>query len=277
MGSRSILAARISCDITNGMTLSRQTALPSVFSLVLCAAGILWLIAMASSTVAVAGDRPRAVVELFTSQGCSSCPPADDILADYVSKGDVIALSWHVDYWNYLGWEDTFSKSSFTERQQRYAISFKRRGIYTPQAVVNGRAHAVGSRRGDIEKLIDTYQKAGKGLTVRLEAVHNGSAIQVSSRDVTGKATLWIVYFDRDRTVKILRGENRGRTITYHNVVRDFAMLGMVENGALDITLPLDELKRKGADSCALLLQETTAHGTPGPIVGATVVSGLGD
>lgn len=227
-------------------------------------------------SLARAADKPRAVVELFTSQGCSSCPAADRILAEYAKRGDVLALSWHVDYWNYLGWRDTFSKAAFTDRQQRYAASFQRRGVYTPQAVVNGRTHAVGSHHREIENLITSYARSGKGLTVPVTTRFEGESVRITAGGVDGKATLWIVYFDRRIPVKILRGENRGRTITYHNVVRDFTMLGMTKDGAVDITLPLDEMKRKGFDSCALLLQKATAAGTPGPIVGAAVIGELG-
>lgn len=219
-----------------------------------------------------AADQPKAVVELFTSQGCSSCPPADDILAQYAKSSDVLALSFHVDYWNYLGWKDTFSKPAFSDRQRRYAVSFKRRGVYTPQAVVNGRDHAVGSRDRDIKKLMNGYHASGKGLTVPVTAKMDSDSVRISTDQPSGEATLWIVYFDKKKKVAIKRGENRGRTITYHNVVRDMAMLGMMKSGKLDVTLPLEELKRSGADAYAVIVQDTTAQGTPGAIIGATVV-----
>ena len=220
---------------------------------------------------------PSAVVELFTSQGCSSCPAADKILSRYAKSDNILALSFHVDYWNYLGWEDTFSKAEFTERQRRYAISFKRRGIYTPQAVVNGRDHTVGSRRGEIESLMQSYNAAGKGLTVPIKATRTNNNIHITTNAETGDATLWIVFFDKEHSVKILRGENRGKTITYHNVVRNMSMLGMMKDGKLDVTLPLKELRRKGNESCAIILQQATSRGTPGAIIGATVVNNLGD
>ena len=224
-----------------------------------------------------AADRPIAVVELFTSQGCSSCPAADKILADYAKRKDVLALSYHVDYWNYLGWKDTFSKAEFTDRQRRYAASFRRHGVYTPQAVVNGRDHAVGSRKGDIETLINGYVREGKAMSVAINTVREGGKIQVTTKADTdiGDATLWVVYFDKKRRVKIERGENRGRTITYHNVVRDVSMVGMMKQGKLDITLPLEEMKRQGAESCAIVLQKNTKFGTPGPILGATLIDNL--
>ncbi len=215
---------------------------------------------------------PSAVVEMFTSQGCSSCPPADEIVADYTKQPGILALSWHVDYWNYLGWKDTFSHKSFTERQQLYAVSFRRRGVYTPQAVVNGRNHTVGSRHGAIEELRKGYEATGRGLTVPVKTERVGNSLRVSAKVSAGEATLWIVYYDLKKKVKIQRGENRGRSITYHNVVRDFDMLGMMKDGSVDVTLPMPELKKKGHDALAILLQQTTNVGTPGPIVGAVVV-----
>lgn len=247
-----------------------------------CKFGSLIRIAALAATVALfpvltsaAADRPRAVIELFTSQGCSSCPAADKVLGDYAVKGDVLALSYHVDYWNYLGWKDTFSKAEFTERQQRYAQSFDRRGVYTPQVVVNGRDHVVGSRKRDIENLISTYATDGNDLSVPVNTEINGDNLRVTTEAATGNATLWIVYFDKRKNVKIERGENKGRSITYHNVVRDVSMLGMMKQGKLDVTLPLAEMKRKGYDACALLLQQTTLADTPGPIVGAALVGDL--
>lgn len=235
-----------------------------------------------SSLSAVAGDQPKSVVELFTSQGCSSCPAADKILSGYAVSDDVLALSFHVDYWNYLGWKDTFSKAKFTERQKLYAVSFNRRGIYTPQVVVNGRDHVVGSRKGDIESLMNSYRASGKGLSIPISAVRSSDKVRITAEKFggtlgtgPGEATLWIVYFDKKKSVKILRGENRGRTITYHNVVSEMSMLGMMKDGTLDVTLPLNEMKRQGAEACAIILQASTKNKTPGAILGATVIDGL--
>lgn len=235
-----------------------------------------WLVAGTMVSVSArAAERPIAVVELFTSQGCSSCPAADKILAEYAERKDVLALSFHVDYWNYLGWKDTFSRAEFTERQRRYAASFRRHGVYTPQAVVNGRTHAVGSRKKDIEALINEYVRNGKSLTVAVNARREDENVRVTTDADSGDATLWVVYYDKKRSVKIERGENRGRVITYHNVVRDVSMLGMMKQGKLDVTLPLEEMRRKGFESCAIVLQQNTAAGTPGPILGATVIEDL--
>ncbi len=220
-------------------------------------------------------NQPIAVVEMFTSQGCSSCPPADEIVAAYAQKNHVLALSMHVDYWNYLGWKDTFSKPEFTKRQQKYAVSFARRGVYTPQAVVNGRNHVVGSYGSEITDLVDRYKASNRGLNVPINASVSNGTINISTNAQAGDATLYIVYFDKKRNVKIRRGENAGKTITYHNVVRDISTLGMMKLGKLDITMPIAELKSHGVEAYAIILQKTTKHGTPGAIIGATVIDNL--
>ncbi|MEM7302088.1 MAG: DUF1223 domain-containing protein [Pseudomonadota bacterium] len=244
--------------------------------------GKLWIAAamMFAAPFAVKAEthQPRAVVELFTSQGCNSCPPADKILASYAESKDVLALSWHVDYWNYLGWKDTFSKAEFTDRQRRYAISMRRRQIYTPQAVVNGLDHVVGSRGGDLRNMIRAHEKAGKSPNVPISVQHNGNSIKVdiqSDDAAHADATLWMVYFNRSGKVKIARGENRGKTITYHNVVRGTQMLGMLKAGQFSVELHAGELGRMGHDACALILQKTTPEGTPGAIIGAAVIKDL--
>lgn len=223
----------------------------------------------------LAGDKPIAVIELFTSQGCSSCPAADEVLAEYAVRDDVLALSFHVDYWNYLGWRDTFSKAEFADRQRRYAKSFRRHGVYTPQVVVNGRGHAVGSRKGDIETLIKANIDSGKSPTIEVSTQRDAEKVRIVTDAPAGDATLWAVYFDKKRKVRIERGENRGRTITYHNVVGHMAMLGMMKLGKMDVSLPLSELKRQGFEACAIVLQQNTEYGTPGPILGAALIDDL--
>ena len=235
-------------------------------------------IQLAPTTNAYAAEatQPSAVLELFTSQGCSSCPPADRLLADYANKGDVLALSFHVDYWNYLGWNDTFSKAEFTDRQKLYATTLGRRGIYTPQVIINGRDHAVGSRQRDIETVMASQARGDRSaLPTKLEVKRNGGTIDISTQNGTGDTTLYVVYYGRAKQEDIQRGENRGRTITYHNVVGDMAMAGMMKGGALQVQLPLAGMKQKGYDGCAFILQKVTADGTPGAIIGAAVMNDL--
>ena len=221
--------------------------------------------------------KPKGVVELFTSQGCSSCPPADKVLAEFAREREVLALSWHVDYWDYLGWKDKFASTGNTERQYRYARSLGERNVYTPQAIVNGRAHVIGSKGNQIRNMVDHFNATGSGLVVPIFAQANSDSISVkvpSGEAATG-ATLWLVYFNNQERVSILRGENTGREITYHNTVHDIQMIGMVKNTGLEMDLPAGEMKRSGYDSCALIVQATDSSGNPGPIVGAVILAGL--
>lgn len=220
---------------------------------------------------------PKGVVEVFTSQGCSSCPPADKFVTSISNDRDVLALAFHVDYWDYLGWKDTFAKSSHTDRQRAYSRSFNENQVYTPQAVINGRSHTVGSRANIISATLDQYGSTNMGLSVPINATIKDDAIEVSIDAATKakKATLWMVYFNDKELVKVERGENRGRDLTYSNIVRDVELVGMVEPSGMKLMLPFKEVGKKGHDSCALILQETTDKGTPGPIIGATVIRDL--
>ncbi len=244
------------------------------------AALVCGLICGAGALSASAADiySPKGVVELFTSQGCSSCPPADEYVHELRQSGEVLALAWHVDYWDYLGWKDTFAKPAYADRQRRYALSFGERQIYTPQAVINGRSHTVGSHKTTIRERVEGYMASGLGLTVPVMAYVDSDALQVkvAAIDEAADATLWMVYFNNQEQVQVERGENRGRSLTYGNIVREVEMVGMVKQDGLTLHLPFSEITRRGFDSCALVLQKTTALGTPGPIVGATVIRNVG-
>lgn len=232
-----------------------------------------------SSTVAVAAEitQPKAVVELFTSQGCYSCPPADKIIGDYANRSDVLGLSWHVDYWDYLGWKDVFASKSNTQRQYAYARSLKESQVYTPQAVINGRTHVVGSRKDDIENAINTFEKSNLGMIVPIDTriTETGLEITIKNTADSANATLYMVFFNQEHEVKIKRGENGGKTLTYHNVVHDSQALGMVKANGLEMEFPMAEMKRQGYDGCALILQKSDSAGNPSAIVGATVITGL--
>ncbi len=232
-----------------------------------------------TSSIAHAADifTPKGVIEVFTSQGCSSCPAADKFVTSIARNKDVLALAWHVDYWDYLGWKDTFAKPDHTNRQRRYARTLEENQIYTPQAIINGRSHKVGSRGDEIQSILKGYNGSDQGLIVPINASLNGEAldIQIPNNANTKKATLWMVYFANEQKVAVERGENRGKNLTYSNIVRDIELVGMMEPDGLKMMLPLKEISRKGYDSCALILQQTSKHGTPGPIVGAVVIRDL--
>lgn len=232
-----------------------------------------------TSTSALAAEitQPKAVVELFTSQGCYSCPPADKIIGEYSKGSDILGLSWHVDYWDYLGWKDVFASKSNTQRQYAYARALKERQVYTPQAVINGRTHAVGSRKGDIKKAITTFSKSNRGMIVPINATMTDTSIKIAIENTldAADATLYMVFFNKEHKVKIKRGENGGKTLTYHNVVHGSQALGIVKANGFEMEFPMAELKRHGYDGCALILQKNDAAGNPSAIVGATVITDL--
>lgn len=175
-----------------------------------------------------AEERP-VVVELFTSQGCSSCPPADALLHELAKRDDVIALSLHVDYWDYIGWKDQFADPAHAERQRAYAQTGGRRMIYTPQMIVNGQDSVVGVKPMKLNDLIRAHQKQPAVATLKIEAVSDGEyRVQVSPTG-TGSAARADVHFVRYaemRSADIKRGENAGRKIDYAHVVEDWQQVG---------------------------------------------------
>ena len=220
----------------------------------------------------------EAVVELFTSQGCSSCPAADKVLAKLGSEGKVLTLAWHVDYWDYLGWKDTFALNSNTERQKGYAMSFGERQIYTPQAVINGRMHVVGSREEAVRNAVADFSGNANGLTVPIEVEASGEMLKISVAATADAedATLWMVYYNEGSDVAVKRGENSGHNLHYTHMVRAVEMIGMVKDNKIQTEFMIRDMARRGFDSCALILQKSAPGGTPGPIVGAAFVTGLG-
>jgi hypothetical protein len=228
--------------------------------------------ALASLSPLHAGEQiqnPVGVVELFTSQGCSSCPPADAALAKLIEEGKVIALSYHVDYWDYLGWKDTLSSKPATDRQYKYATTLKRRGVYTPQAIVNGRDHLVGSNYTGIKARISTFDATEQGLAVPLSISAKGDELNISIGAGQGKANIVAVYFDNENVVDIQRGENRGKKITYHHSVRDVQTIGMWNGDAQNLTLPVSVMEKVKEGGAAILLQTISEEGTPSAILGA--------
>jgi hypothetical protein len=227
---------------------------------------------MALAGPSLAQEAPKGVVELFTSQGCSSCPPADAAFRKLVERGDVIALAYHVDYWNYLGWADTLSSKENTERQYGYARTMGRGNVYTPQVVVNGRDHVAGADLGGITNKIDGYLTEGKGLTVPIAAKVNGDELEVKIGAGPGKANVVMVYFNREKVIDVEKGENSGQKIAYLNSVADVETVGMWDGKETSLTLPANVLQKPDLEGCAILLQSSTEDGTPSAILGATVV-----
>jgi hypothetical protein len=172
-----------------------------------------------------AAPTPRTVVELFTSQGCSSCPPANDTLALLAGRPDILALSFGVTYWDQLGWKDTFASPAYTARQHDYAEGLKHRQVWTPQVVVDGRADTVGQSVAEVEPLIRAARArraAGPGIEIGPDGVSIAGGPARSA-----PAEVWLVRYDpRQVQVPIRRGENGGRTLPHRNVVRDLVKLG---------------------------------------------------
>jgi hypothetical protein len=239
---------------------------------------LLRLAAAAAAICAVpsfAGDilKPKGVVELFTSQGCNSCPPADAVLAELAGRGDVVALGFHVDYWDYLGWKDTLGSPENTERQKQYGRSFGKREVYTPQAVINGRVHVKGGKREAVAGALTELENRGEGMSVDINVTRSGESVMIDAAAAPGEkgdAHLVLVHFDPIKAVEIERGENKGQTITYANPVTSVQTAGMWHGKAQRFELPRSEVNKKGG--CAILLQSVNKEGLPGPILGAAVV-----
>src|SRR5581483_11984051 len=173
-------------------------------------------------------EQPRAVLELFTSQGCSSCPAADKLLGELRQDPSVIAMSLAVDYWDYLGWKDTLALHGHTNRQRAYAHMRGESGIYTPQIVVNGRTPALGSDKAEIERAIQ-QTKANPdtlSLPVSLSVTDGQLTVSAPAKDKSPAGEVWLCPISKTVQVPIGRGENHGRTLTYYNVVRRWVKLG---------------------------------------------------
>ena len=182
----------------------------------------IWMSAAGAATA----DEP-VVVELFTSQGCSSCPPADRILRELADRDDVIALAMHVDYWDYLGWKDSFANSANTKRQRAYARAAGERSIYTPQMVIGGKDHVIGSKPMKISSLLRKHARASAPVDVKL--TRNGSTVQIEAKPTGpfgGGAIVQLVTYIPRATVDVRRGENAGRKLTYSNIVQNVTVLG---------------------------------------------------
>jgi hypothetical protein len=216
---------------------------------------------------------PKGVVELFTSQGCSSCPPADRALETLARQAGIVALSYHVDYWNYRGWADTLASPENTARQYAYARSLGRSGVYTPQAVLNGRDHLKGTDAETLDGRLEVLRAKGQGMTVPVEASRKGDELAIRIGAGRGRADVVIVYFRQQQTVEVLDGENTGKTIDYVNSVTDVQTVGMWDGGALDLVLPAKMIGTKGTDGFAILLQSSGPRGDPAAILGAAVMT----
>lgn len=211
-------------------------------------------------------SRPKAVVELFTSQGCAQCPPADAMLTSLAEEDDVVALAYHVDYWDYVGWEDTFGTEAYSDRQRAYAKSWGSSRIYTPQMVVNGAKGVVGSRRGEVHDALDNAS-----LPLAVDINHDGNMLKIAVPPNTslGDAVVWMVTYMARADVSIDKGENAGKSMVYTQVVTGRQALGMWEGASgANLKLPLPEVLKGDSTGIAIIVQQEK-DGLPGPILGA--------
>ena len=205
------------------------------------------------------------VVELYTSQGCSSCPPADALLQELSEQRDVIALALHVDYWDYLGWKDEFAHPAFSHRQSLYAHTWRQRTVYTPQMVIHGGEYMAGNQRASVMREIAQAQARPAG--AEIEATRQGTRAVITIRPLAGAAPskIYMVRYIPRATVSIERGENAGREIEYINIVRDW-MVAADWDGLQTISLTPSDL---GTDPWVVIVQQ---DGT-GPILAAMVLN----
>jgi len=235
-------------------------------------------LAMVSPAIAVA--EPLGVVELFTSQGCSSCPPADKLAGELAHDPSLVVLSLPIDYWDYLGWKDTLALPGHANRQRAYSKVRGDREVYTPQVVVNGVAHTLGSDKSAIENAIAQTRRQDGTLSLPLSMSITSDSIAITIPAAKGgtqsgaaqKAEVWLCPVTRDVTVAIDRGENTGHTVTYHNVVRRWLKLGDWNGAARSFTVPVHDVTSVGGDAVAVVVQSGTKE-APGNMLGAALTA----
>jgi len=227
---------------------------------------------VASYAFANAGE-PRAFLELFTSQGCSSCPAADKLLGELANDPTLVALSVPIDYWDYLGWKDTLASPGHSARQRAYARVRGDRQVYTPQIVVNGSTHVLGSDRSAVEHAIAVTDRNAAIMSVPVLMSVGGSNLNV--KIAAGKerfgGEVWLCPLARAVPVEISRGENHGHTITYHNVVRRWLKLGDFAETDSTWSVPISDIMTDDIDAAAVMVQQGTRD-KPGIILGAAFV-----
>lgn len=212
----------------------------------------------------------RAVIELFTSQGCSSCPPADALLQTYAKDPSVVALTMPVDYWDYLGWKDTFASPRNSERQRSYAKARGDGAIYTPQAVINGMVHVNGAQKAEIDNAIEMTSKDVSTQRVPVKFWQERNTLNIATGAAQpGKpiheATVWLGVVQTQGKVDIKTGENSGQSLLYANIVRDLTPIGLWKGEPLMIQIPRGAVMLAETQKSVVLIQE----GRAGPIIGA--------
>lgn len=242
----------------------------SSFTLVTGACGIAGALLLGVASRAEPAVQP-VFAELYTSQGCSSCPAADAFWGTLQGRRDVVALSFSIDYWDYIGWRDTLARHENTLRQQAYGKAMPSRQVYTPQVIVDGVDDVVGNQPGDVNKSINARlaKTRDKRLVVSLVPSGNNVQIRIGAGAASPPATIWVAHTSSSRTVNVARGENAGRVMTYWNVVRDFSPAGTWsgESVTLDVSAR-SKNANEVTDGLAVWVQE----GSSGPVLGAAQI-----
>lgn len=217
----------------------------------------LWL----SIASVVSAEQSPVVVELYTSQGCSSCPPADAYMREHLSqREDVIALALHVDYWDYIGWKDEFADPAFTQRQHTYARAAGHRSVYTPQMIINGQDHVVGAHPQKVEKLIAAHKEIASEVDLTVKRDGNTLSINASTK-LSTPMNVHLVRYRKAEDVSIARGENAGKVFSYSNIVDDWDQVRRW-TGQSDLEMQVDVL---GNEPVVVLIQRENG----GPILAA--------
>lgn len=233
--------------------------------------GLIAVVALvaAATSIAEAGSGKRPVViELYTSQGCDSCPPADALLARLAGRKDVLAMSLPVTYWDMLGWKDTLASDANTRRQKAYAAAMGRGGVYTPELIVDGVTDVVGSRESAIDGAIAAREADMTAVAIELRATPSEIHIAVGPGDTSANATIWLFHILGKATVTIAKGENEGHTLTYRNVVREVKAVGMWKGQPVSLDLPRSDGPNAAHDSVAVVVQQ----GGYGRVIGAAQI-----
>lgn len=223
-------------------------------------ASALALSASCGTVVPAQANEPRGlqVVELFQSQGCSSCPPANRNVLAIANRPDILALSWQVTYWDYLGWKDVFARPEFTARQRAYAKTLHHDRVWTPQVVINGRGDVIGGNRPELDKALQSFGRGADQISIKLST----SRVELAGPARADAAVYLVRYDARTIQVPIRAGENGGKTLPHRNVVRQLVLLGRYAGGAKGWTLPQPTEKHLHS---AILVQS----GSTGPILAA--------
>jgi hypothetical protein len=219
----------------------------------------------AGFTAPASAEQRAVVVELYTSQGCSSCPPADALFSELSENEDVIAIALHVDYWDYIGWKDEFGQPAHADRQRAYAAKAGRRSIYTPEMVVNGQTDIVGAKPMALSKAIAMYKDAGQRMQLDVQRSDSGLSIKGTvPSGVAGLLDIHVLHVTPAKTSEITRGENKSNTFEYTNIAHDWRLAGTWDGQS-----PLEmAISVSGDDPIVVLVQTAGA----GPIIAAARV-----